>query len=753
MKFLFPKKPSQEKSIFFSSRVLFSLIVLSTIFLQNCKKEKTYFEWNPVIIISIDTLRADHLRCYGYKNIETPNIDSLARDGTLFENVYSPAPLTLPSHTSILSGLYPFEHGVRDNIGFEVPKSLKTLQVIFKEKGFKTAGIVSAFVLRKETGISNGFDFFDDKTEGKLGKLSMGEVQRNGEKTLEIAKEWLSSLSDDRFFLFFHIYEPHTPYEPPEPYRSKYRNNLYDGEVAYSDFIIGELIKFLKKKELYKKSLIVFTSDHGEGLGEHGEREHGMFVYNSTIHVPLIIKFPENKFKGRRIRHSVSLIDIYPTILELYGIGNISSSGNSLLKIIKNKDNSEERVIYSETFYPRYHFGWSELRSLIYKNFKLIKAPKSELYDIGKDKKEEKNLIEEDDEIASFLNSKLSYILSNEIPSKIGKIDPETAEKLHSLGYVGVLNLEIKDGSELPDPKDRHYLLSYIGKATFLSRAGRNEEAVKVFREVLDKDSNMIDAWSLLARSLTKLGRLKEAYEAYKRALELSPQNPTLLFQMANIMDLSGEYEKAIENLDLAINMKPDMGRAYALKAKIYFYKNDIKNSILNIEKALSINSELPLPYYIRGLIYLKEGRDDLAEKEFKTAEKYEEEGSFHSLHFNLGLFSYRRGDIKGAIEEYEKEIKYYPDNYMARTNLALLYRKIGLFDKAFENFEALLQYWKDSPQPYIFLVETYFGLRQIERAKYWLSLGLKNFPEDKKLREIKRFLEKTKGEAWKPLP
>ncbi len=731
-------KPSREKL-----RFIFFLISFSTIFLPDCKKGEAPFEKNPIIIISVDTLRADRLRCYGYKRIETPNIDSLAKDGVLFENAFSPVPLTLPSHVSILSGLYPFEHGVKDNIGFEVPESLKTLQVTFKERGFKTGGIVSAFVLRKETGISHGFDFFDDKMEGKLGKVSMGEVQRNGESTLKVAKEWLSSLPNDRFFLFFHIYEPHTPYEPPEPYRSKYINNPYDGEVAYSDFIIGKLIEFLKKKGLYKKSLLVFVSDHGEGLREHGEMEHGVFLYNSTIHVPLIVKFPENRFKGKRIKNPVSLIDIYPTILELYGVEIGSSSGYSLLKTIKNDSEIKEREIYSETFYPRYHFGWSELRSLIFKSFKLIKAPKPELYDIEKDRNEEKNLIEEDKDIASFLSSKLSYLLANEASSRIGEIDPETAEKLHSLGYVGVLNIEIKDGSELPDPKDRHHLLSYIGKATFLSKIGKDEDAVKVFKEVLDKDRNMIDAWTLLARSLTKLGKLKEAIEAYKKAIELNPKNPVLLFQMAKVMDASGDYEKAIENLDLAISMKPDMGRAYALKGKIYFYKNDFEKSLLNIDKALSINSELPLPYYIRGLIHLKEGKEDLAEKEFKMAEKYEEEGSFHSLHFNLGLFAYKRGDIKKAIEEYEKEIKYYPDNYMARTNLALLQRKIGLFDKALENFEALLPYWKDSPQPYIFLVETYSGLGDLDKAKHWLSLGIKNFPKDKKLKEIRKFLEK----------
>ncbi len=724
------------------SLIFLILIILTTI---DCKKKEMVLSENPCILISVDTLRADHLSCYGYKKIKTPNIDSFSKDSVLFENVVSVSPLTLPSHISMLSGLYPFEHGVRDNIGFSQSPEIKTLPLFFKEMGFKTAGIVSAFVLRKETGISNGFDFFDDKMEGKLGKLSMGEVQRDGMKSLKVAKEWLSSLETEKFFLFLHLYEPHSPYEPPEPYRTKYKSNLYDGEVVYVDYLLGTFFEFLKKKNIYRKSLIIFTSDHGEGLGEHGELEHGVFLYNTTLSVPLIMKLPDNELKGKRIKEPVSIVDIYPTVLELYKKSFSIKYGKSLLQSVK--DMEEKRFLYSETFYPRYHFGWSELRSIRWNNFKLVKAPRPEMFDLESDPREERNIFAKDDELFQYLNSALSALLEGDNPSKPKEVDSETMEKLHALGYVGILKLEMEEKRNLPDPKDRHYLLSYLGKATALSRLGKEEEAIKIFQKVLEKDKNMIDAWSLMARSYTKLKKYEEAIECYKEALKLNPRNPMIIFHIAKLLDSVGDWKRALEYLDLALSIDPHMERVYALKGKIYFYLNNFKRAMEFVEIALSKNPALPLPHYIKGLIKLKEGDEEEAEREFEIASRNEEEGSFHSLHFNLGLFKYRKGDYKGAMEEYEKELKYYPDNYMARTNLALLQRKFGLFEESLRNFEILIDYWKDSPQPYIFLVETYAGLGNIEMASYWAKMGIKIFPENETLKRLIKKIEKRLDE------
>src|SRR4051812_9818071 len=268
----------------------------------------------PIILISIDTLRADHLPAYGYTKLKTPAIDALAADGAVFERAYSHAPQTLPAHAAILSGQLPFETGVRDNVGFRVKNGERLLPQMLRERGFTTGGIVSAFVLRKETGIGRGFDFFDGEMPPGSPELSIGQVQRDGGESERIAEHWLDSIGTTRAFLFLHLYEPHKPYTPPARF-AEYAP--YDGEIAYADEIVGRLVKYLKSHQLYDRSTIVLLSDHGEGLGDHGEQEHGLFVYDEAIHVPLIIKQDSNAGAGRRVAAVVQHIDLVPTILEL----------------------------------------------------------------------------------------------------------------------------------------------------------------------------------------------------------------------------------------------------------------------------------------------------------------------------------------------------------------------------------------------------------------------------------------------------
>ncbi|HEY6893840.1 MAG TPA: sulfatase, partial [Rhodanobacteraceae bacterium] len=268
----------------------------------------------PIILISIDTLRADHLPVYGYKAVKTPAIDALAADGVVFERAYSHAPQTLPAHTALLSGRLPFETGVRDNLGFSVKPGERMLPQMLRERGYTTGGVVSAFVLRRETGIDQGFDFFDSEMPPMGNDANVGQVQRDGMASEAIAERWLAANGSARAFLFLHLYEPHKPYRPPDRY-SEYAP--YDGEIAYADEIVGKLIRYLKSHQLYDRSTIVLLSDHGEGLGDHGEQEHGLFVYDEAIHVPLIIKQESNAGAGRRVNDVVQHIDIVPTILDL----------------------------------------------------------------------------------------------------------------------------------------------------------------------------------------------------------------------------------------------------------------------------------------------------------------------------------------------------------------------------------------------------------------------------------------------------
>ncbi|HEX6624268.1 MAG TPA: sulfatase, partial [Pyrinomonadaceae bacterium] len=321
----------------------------------------------PVILISIDTLRSDRLPMYGYDRVSTPNLDALRGDAILYERAYSHCPLTLPSHSSMFTGLLPSEHGVRDNTGYRLEQSTPTLAELLKKNGYATAAAVSAFVLRRESGIARGFDFYDDDVEALGQRAGIGQVQRDGRATVEAAKKWLEGKTGNPFFLFVHMYEPHTPYTPPEPFNSQYKDK-YDGEIAYADAVVGELIADLKARDVYDDAMIILLSDHGEGLNDHGEEEHGVFLYREAIQVPLLVKLPKSAHKGKSVAAPVQLIDVFSTILaQTTTPGSTrNTTARSLLTFLSGGDNDDApaRPIYSETYYPRLHFGWSDLHSL-----------------------------------------------------------------------------------------------------------------------------------------------------------------------------------------------------------------------------------------------------------------------------------------------------------------------------------------------------------------------------------------------------
>ncbi len=363
-------------------------------------------EGTPVILISIDTLRADHLPAYGYQGVETPHLDELRRDGVLFTNAYTPTPLTFPAHSSLLTGLLPAAHGVRDNVGYTLDREkissgeLPFLPQILKEKGYATGGAVSAYVLQGKHGLRTGFDFYEDAVELRANR-GLGGLQRAGGETLKASLDWLRGAAEKPFFYFFHIYEPHTPYTPPEQFASRYAASPYDGEIAAADAIIGELIAELKRLDAYDRALVILVSDHGEGLGDHGEEEHGVLLYREAIHVPLLLKLPDGRLAGATADAPVELTDVVPTVLSLLGLPKPGSvRGTSLLAALEPSSSppsdTPARRAYSETFYPRLHFGWSDLASLIDARWHYIEGPDPELYDIVADPRETRNLLRDE---------------------------------------------------------------------------------------------------------------------------------------------------------------------------------------------------------------------------------------------------------------------------------------------------------------------------------------------------------------------
>ena len=389
----------------------------------------------PIILVSIDTLRADHLPAYGYQQVRTPAIDALVADAVLFERAYAHSPQTLPSHTSILSGRLPFEYGVRDNLGFAVSADERLLPHLLGDRGFATAGIVSSYVLRTEVGIGEGFDFYDSQMPVASPEMSIAQVQRDGADSLAAAERWLDLQGSPRLFLFLHLYEPHKPYAAPSRY-SQYAP--YDGEIAYADEIVGRLLQSLRAHGVYDDATIILLSDHGEGLGDHGEQEHGIFLYDESIRVPLVIKLPGNLAGGRRVAQPVQHIDLVPTILDLIGAPRPDGlRGRSLRPLLGRRGTSvPEQGIYSEALYSRYHFGWSELTALTDARLRFIRAPREELYDLDRDPDEQENLAGDRPRTVRDMRVALDQLLGGRTIEPPSEVSEEVVQRLRSLGYV-----------------------------------------------------------------------------------------------------------------------------------------------------------------------------------------------------------------------------------------------------------------------------------------------------------------------------
>ncbi len=544
--------------------------VLAALLLAGCHGTERKPEWrvvqagsyagSPVILISIDTLRADHLPAYGFGGIRTPNIDRLRRDGVLYGNAYSHCPLTLPSHVSLLTGKLPAQTGVRDNLGYAVsPTESAALPQLLAKQGYATGAAVSAYVLRGETGLARLFGWYEDRLAFQPG-APLGDIQRPGNETVGVALPWLSEHQAKPFFFFLHLYEPHTPYDPPEPYRSS-APSLYDGEIEYADNLVGRLLDALDRQKLYDRAIIVLLSDHGEGLGDHGENEHGIFLYREAIHIPLIIKLPHNDGAGGSVDDPVGLADILPTLTALTGVATPPGiSGKALL----STPPAEGRRIFSESIYARLHLGWSDLRSMTDGEHQYIEAPRPELYELRKDPAEKVNVLDDQRRVASAFQRELdAYDHSLTPPSSVSS---EERARLASLGYL--TQAGNAPAGQLPDPKDHISEFSgYEATAQAMNR-GDYERAIAALRQILDKNPRFTDAALRLARAYEARGQYSEEVKVYRGVLA---NDPALIEQVAIGLGTAylnlRMYPDARSHASLAIKSNP--GGAQLLLAQI----------------------------------------------------------------------------------------------------------------------------------------------------------------------------------------
>ncbi|MEO8505218.1 MAG: sulfatase-like hydrolase/transferase [Acidobacteriota bacterium] len=549
-----------------------------------CQPQPAREERPPLVLISIDTLRSDHLPAYGYDRVATPAIDALRRDAILYERAYSHTPLTLPSHSSILSGLLPTEHGVRDNVGYVFDgASHPPLAALLKQAGYETGAAVSTYVLRRATGIASGFDFYEDSLEF-AGNPSLGEIQRPGGETAAALIEWIKPRAARPFFAFLHLYEPHMPYTPPEPYKTRYAGIPYDGEIATSDAIVGRFLDELKRLGAYDRAAIVVLSDHGEGLGDHGEQQHGIFLYRETLQVPLLVKLPSGRRGGESVARPVGLIDIAPTVLELAKVAAPPAmSGQSLLG-----SGDERRTLYSETEYPRLHLGWSDLSSVIDGEFHFILGPDPELYALGPDRAERRNLVAVERRVVGGMLKALDRY--TRAPAPPNAEDAEAVRKLAALGYLA--GAAAARPGALPDPKSQSAALADVESAMQDLGANRADAAVVTLRRLVTANPNMADMWGYLGGALRSLGRGAEAVDALDRALELSGGLPSPALAAAEAHLAVRQFAEARRRAELALG-KNSKG-AYELLVRIAVARGDSTEALVLMRRATEEDAATP---------------------------------------------------------------------------------------------------------------------------------------------------------------
>jgi choline-sulfatase len=694
----------------------------------------TQYAGAPIILISIDTLRADHLPIYGYRKGSTPVMDRLAREALVFEAVYSHAPLTLPSHASLFTGLLPTRHGVRDNIGYTLNPVHRTLAARFKAAGYTTGAAVSAYVLRRQTGVADGFDFFDDAIEVAGAGDSLADSQRDGRVTVDALGAWIDRQSDSKMFAFLHLYEPHTPYTPPPSHRT---GDPYDGEIAYADELVGRLLDRIKARGWLDRAIIAIVSDHGEGLRDHGESEHGILLYREALQVPWILKLPAGAGGGQRVAGTLGLVDVAATLLDLAGLDAAALDGQSVRTSLATKT-PVERTVYSESFYPRLHLGWSDLASATDQKLRYIRGPEPELYDLSTDPTERRNVATSRATTASALAAWLARTTSG---AKAAAPEPASAEvqkRLKSLGYIGSSSAPLSTpAGALPNPKDHIAAFEALKGAFVVERAGRTAEAIQRYREILASNPRMVDAWESLAKALAAGGQVKEAIAAFGKAIEVDPLRPEPHLALARIYALERQPSLARQHAELGI--RGDPGQGYEILAELMMDARRFDDAAANARRSLEVDPSRYMSRYLLGVIAQQRGRCDEAIGHFEAAieaKRLEPHAVVRNLHAGLADCLARLGRQADAEREFKAEIAAIADSAEARVGLASLYKSQGRTEEVRAVMADLVARTPDpNADTYWTVVHTLTVLGDAAAAREWAARAHEKFPRDPRFR------------------
>ena len=646
-----------------------------------------------VLLITIDTLRADHIGAYGYQKAATPTIDGLARSGLLFEHAYSQVPLTLASHTSLLTGTYPFHNGVQDFTGNPLSPNIRSVAQALEAQGYDTGAIVSSYVLDRSWGLNRGFRLYYDVFKGSsFLENDPGLVERKAGGSVDEALKWLRRPRGKPFFLWLHLYDPHSGYEPPEPFRTRFADMPYDGEIAYADHELGRVITYLKQRGLYDRMLIIFASDHGESLGEHGEKEHGFFVYHSTLHVPLVVKPPlSNGFRPHHVPDPVPIMGIAPTILATLKLHDSIEQQFETESLLATRS-SDSTPVYSESFYSFSSFGWSPVRTVNNISFQFIEAPKPELYDLRNDPYEKRNLIAEQPAVESVLSQKLKDLVARYAPKDspaggTSQLDAAAVEKLRALGYMAYRSPVSAEAlaAGLSDPKDKISDFNTLLDGIDAGKLGDLDRERKLLTQVQETNPDMYLIPFLLGETELKASNWKAAQDALERSLKLNPNFDQAMTALARAFHQQGQDEPALQWVEKAIEANPKNLRAWYQKGWISV-KTDPDGAMVAFEKALEIQPGFAMAHRDLGMILLQKGRYKEAAAHLEQAAEL---GLAHAKLYNfLGIAYSRIGRYQDAVKVYTKALSKEPDFAEAHLNLSYVYEKLNRPQSARAQYE-----------------------------------------------------------------
>jgi choline-sulfatase len=645
-----------------------------------------------VLLISIDTLRADHVGAYGYAAAQTPTLDALARRGLRFTHASTVTPLTLPAHASLMTGSFPAWHGVRDNGGFYLADDQTTLAEVLRDQGYRTGAFVSSFVLDSRWGINQGFDrYFDEFDLSRYEGKGLDAVQRPGFETVDRALPWLDQEADRPFFAWVHLYDPHTPYAAPEPFRSRFPRTMvgaYDAEIASADSQVARLLAALDARGRLDTTVVVVLGDHGESLGEHQEQTHGFFIYEASVHIPLIIAGP--RIAASAIADPVRIVDVMPTLLDRLGVAIPPAvQGQSLLPLAAGQ--RRDLLALSETFYPRYHYGWSDLQAVSDGRYKFIKAPARELYDLETDPGETHNLAPSNARRADALEQALRDLQARSTGAAASvaprAVDPDAEERLRALGYVGG-SVSARNLDERPrrDPKVSIGLYNLLKLAAQDSVDGDIDAGIAKVRRALEVDPQIVEGYTMLGNLHSKAQRFDEAVNDYQHALEIDSEHQGAAFSLALAYKQLGRLADAEAGFERVRALDPKSGKSDWQIADILMQRGDHAGAASLLDAALTDN-KVDRPSFLIKLAEAEIGlqRHDAAERRLREALAARPDAAL--AHYDLGLIFEARGDLPRAMAEYELEVRRGSPSYRASFNFAKLLSKAGRSREAVGQF------------------------------------------------------------------